>query len=66
MKKSLPERFHLRNLDCAACAVKLENGLNMDPGIRHASVDFANLVLVGAPVDYHDNGNVGHLRGEMP
>ena len=39
------EKFHLTNLDCAACAAKLENGLRQVKGVSEAVVDFANLTL---------------------
>ncbi len=39
------EKYHLANLDCAACAAKLENGLRKVNGVAEAVVDFANLTL---------------------
>jgi Cd2+/Zn2+-exporting ATPase len=39
------EKFHLTNLDCAACAAKLEHGLREVAGVAEAVVDFANLTL---------------------
>lgn len=39
------ERFHLKNLDCANCAAKIENGLRQVPGVHEAVVDFATLTL---------------------
>lgn len=39
------QRYHLRNLDCAACAAKIETGLGRLEGVQSASVDFANLTL---------------------
>jgi Cd2+/Zn2+-exporting ATPase len=39
------EKFHITNLDCAACAAKLENGLKQVGGVSEAVVDFANLIL---------------------
>ncbi len=39
------EKYHLSNLDCAACAAKLENGLRQVKGVSEAVVDFANLTL---------------------
>jgi len=43
--RSAFEKFHLTNLDCAACAAKLENGLRQVKGVSEAVVDFANLTL---------------------
>ncbi len=45
------EKFHIRNLDCANCAAKLERGLNQIDGIQEASIDFANLVLHVKAID---------------
>ena len=39
------EKFHVKNLDCANCAAKIERGLLKVDGIDEASVDFANLIL---------------------
>ena len=39
------KRFNLKNLDCASCAAKIENGLNGIDGVEHAVVDFATLTL---------------------
>ena len=39
------EKFHLKNLDCASCAAKIERGLKNVNGISNATVDFANLTL---------------------
>lgn len=45
MTELLRERFTLKNLDCAACAMKLEKGLSHVPGVDEAVVDFANQTL---------------------
>lgn len=45
MAELLRERFTLQNLDCAACALKLEKGLAQVPGVDEAVVDFANQTL---------------------
>ena len=37
--------FHLKNLDCASCAAKIENGLKKVEGVEDVSVDFATLRL---------------------
>jgi Zn2+/Cd2+-exporting ATPase len=47
------ERFHLNHLDCAACAAKLEHGINQVQGVSEAVVDFANLTLHVKAVDMH-------------
>ena len=38
-------QFSVKNLDCAACAAKLERGLRQVEGVEDASLDFANLTL---------------------
>jgi Cd2+/Zn2+-exporting ATPase len=45
MENIKTERFNVRNLDCASCAAKIENGLNALDGINDAVLDFANLTL---------------------
>ncbi len=35
------EKYRIQNLDCAACAAKIENALNRTQGVQSASVDFA-------------------------
>lgn len=49
--ESAVEKFYLNNLDCAACAVKLENGIKQVQGVSEAVVDFANLTLHVKAVD---------------
>ena len=39
------EKFYLKNLDCAACAAKIETGLKAVAGIDDAVLDFASLTL---------------------
>ncbi len=39
------EKFHVKNLDCANCAAKIERGLQKVDGIDDAVLDFANLIL---------------------
>lgn len=39
------EKYFLKNLDCAACAAKLEHGLQKVDGVDAAVIDFANLTL---------------------
>ncbi len=40
------EKFIVRNLDCATCAMKIENGLRAVEGIEAAALDFGSLILV--------------------
>ena len=39
------EKFTVRGLDCAACAAKIEKGLNGLEGVETAVLDFASLTL---------------------
>ena len=39
------KKFHVKNLDCAACAAKIERGLQQVDGVEAVSLDFANLKL---------------------
>ncbi len=39
------QRYHLKNLDCASCAAKIEHGLKKSAAVRDAVIDFANLTL---------------------
>ena len=39
------EKIRLKNLDCAACAAKLEEGLKKTDGVQDAVVDFVNQTL---------------------
>lgn len=39
------EKFRLKNLDCAACAAKLEEGLKKADGVEDAVVDIVNQTL---------------------
>ena len=39
------ERFSVKNLDCANCAAKIENGLKLVDGVDEVVLDFANLTL---------------------
>lgn len=38
-------KYHLENLDCAACAAKIEDAVKTTEGVRFASVDFATSTL---------------------
>ena len=38
-------RYSVENLACAACAAKIEQGLNNTEGVEEAVLDFANLTL---------------------
>ncbi|AMK11252.1 heavy metal translocating P-type ATPase [Pseudodesulfovibrio indicus] len=48
------KKFGLKNLDCAACAAKLENGLNDMETIDKAVVDFATMTLFITAEDVAD------------
>ena len=39
------ERFTVKNIDCASCAAKIEQGLNAVDGVDEAVLDFASLTL---------------------
>ena len=39
------EKFNVKGLDCAACAAKIEQGLNRLDGVETAVLDFARLTL---------------------
>ena len=39
------KRFDVKNLDCASCAAKIENGLKKVEGVDDAVIDFASLTL---------------------
>jgi cation transport ATPase len=39
------KRFRVQNLDCAACAAKIERELLKTEGVEAATLDFANLTL---------------------
>ncbi|MBL0712437.1 MAG: cadmium-translocating P-type ATPase [Desulfosarcina sp.] len=43
--KPTAEKFSVKNLDCAACAAKIENGLKALDGVDEAVLDFATLTL---------------------
>jgi len=45
MERSAIEKFHVKKLDCANCAAKIERHLKTVDGIDDATVDFANLTL---------------------
>jgi cation transport ATPase len=42
MKRSnnMKHSFKLKNLGCAACALRMEEGINKIPGIKNARVNF--------------------------
>lgn len=46
------EKYKLKNLDCADCALKLENGLNKLESVQFASINFATSQL------HIDTGNI--------
>ena len=48
-------KFRLKNMDCAACAAKLEHGLNKTDGVEDAVVDFVNQTL------FVQTGDIQHV-----
>jgi Cd2+/Zn2+-exporting ATPase len=52
-QKPVTRKFFVKNLDCAACAAKLEKHLNQTDGIGDAVIDFANLTLHVSADDDH-------------
>jgi len=45
MENFATERYRIKNLDCAACAAKIENGLKNLEGVDDVTLDFASLTL---------------------
>jgi Cd2+/Zn2+-exporting ATPase len=45
MTEEKVEIFHVKNIDCASCATKIENGLKSADGVSNAVLDFASLTL---------------------
>ncbi len=45
MSANRTEKFHVKNLDCASCAAKIERGLKKVEGVDDVTVDFATLML---------------------
>ena len=45
MAEQLTVKYGLKNIDCAACAAKIETGLNALDGVEEAVLDFANQTL---------------------
>lgn len=44
------KKYQLKNIDCASCAVKIEEGLSKMPEVKFVSVNFANSTLqIDAP-----------------
>ena len=37
--------YHLKNLDCANCSLKIETRLKALPGVRYAAINFPALTL---------------------
>ena len=54
--ESTMQKFRLKNLDCAACAAKLEHGLQKAEGVEEAVVDFVNQTL------FIKTADIKHLR----
>ncbi len=45
MESIQKKRFRIQNLDCAACAAKIERELEKTEGVQSVALDFANLTL---------------------
>lgn len=45
MSRIVTERYAIQNLDCAACAAKIERELYKTAGVEEAVIDFTNLTL---------------------
>ncbi len=45
MSELKTEIFNVKNIDCASCAAKIENGLKAVDGVNDAVLDFASLTL---------------------
>ncbi|HSM73282.1 MAG TPA: cation transporter, partial [Desulfobacterales bacterium] len=45
MESIQKKRFRIQNLDCAACAAKIERELEKTEGVESVALDFANLTL---------------------
>ena len=44
------KKYQLKNIDCASCAAKIEDGLAKMPEVKFVSVNFANSTLqIDAP-----------------
>ncbi|MFA7421890.1 MAG: cation transporter, partial [Melioribacteraceae bacterium] len=44
------KKYQLKNIDCASCAAKIEDGLSKMPEVKFVSVNFANSTLqIDAP-----------------
>lgn len=51
----MKKRFPLENLDCAACAAKMETAIKQIDGVRDAAVSFLNQkMMVDADEDRFD------------
>jgi Zn2+/Cd2+-exporting ATPase len=51
--------YRLENIDCAMCALKIEDALKKLPGVQYASVDFANQRL------HLEADNPAHVQAEI-
>ena len=45
MERFLTHKYHVKNVDCATCATKIENSLKKMEGVDNVTFDFANLTL---------------------
>lgn len=44
-KEIIMKKYQLKNINCASCATKIENGLSKMPEVKFVNVNFANLSL---------------------
>ncbi len=49
------KKYTLKNLDCASCAAKIENGVRKLEGVKYVNVSFASLTMT---IDSEDIGSV--------
>ena len=45
MESFVTHEYHVKNVDCATCAAKIENSLKKIEGVDNVTFDFANLIL---------------------
>lgn len=55
--------FTLKNLDCAACAAKIENGISKIKGVKNVSVSFMLSKLMLEADDELFDDVLGQARG---
>lgn len=60
MENLQTERYYVKNIDCANCATKIENGLKAMEGVDYVSFDFANQTLHVKALDLSQIVNLVH------